>query len=396
MITLTPITDAAKLQEYYRFRYRIYSESRQAGFVHDKEDGMDIDRYDTRARHYGWHLKGELVGCVRFVEPDESEDALPMLSNMAERGPRNAVQRFIAERRRQGEPMVEASRFCLTPEHRGLRTAKEFVLAMVRTMQPLGYEQGLFDCDKRHSAFYTLLGFEDLEDAGSFWLPGPKYIACAKRYEFAKVLARNPCYMEPTGLDQQRRRHKLITQPLCAVSRRNKRQTPNKMKTLKSNISAGMFAMLAIACTKEGPIGPKGDAGVPGQDGSANVTSITGTSNNTYNGGSSDFDYVMTTDLITQNIIDDGVVLGYLSTSAGWTPLNWHRSLGGDLLLMYRGFFNVGEYRVNMKRSDGQTILAIDPLASMNPLSLKLVVIEGGQGMQQQEIERLATAELAR
>jgi hypothetical protein len=31
MITLTPITDAAKLQEYYRFRYRIYSESRQAG-----------------------------------------------------------------------------------------------------------------------------------------------------------------------------------------------------------------------------------------------------------------------------------------------------------------------------------------------------------------------------
>jgi len=204
MITLTPITEAAKLQEYFRFRYRIYSQSRQVGLLNDKEEGQDIDRYDTCARHYGWYLNGELVGCVRFVEPDESEDAMPMLSYMTESGPRNAVKQFIAERRCQGEPMVEASRFCLAPEHRGLRTAKEFVLAMVRTMQPLGYEQGLFDCDKRHSAFYSLLGFADLEDAGSFWLPGPKYIACAKRYDFAKVLARNPRFMEPVEFIQER------------------------------------------------------------------------------------------------------------------------------------------------------------------------------------------------
>lgn len=199
MITLTPITEPAKLEEYFRFRYRIYSESRQAGFVHDKEDGIDIDRYDTRARHYGWYLKSELVGCVRFVEPDASEDALPMLSYMTEATPRTAVKQFIAKRREQGEPMVEASRFCLAPEHRGLRTAKEFVLAMVRTMQPLGYEQGLFDCDARHSVFYSLLGFENLEGAGSFWLNGPKFVACAKHYDFAKVLARNPGMMEGMG-----------------------------------------------------------------------------------------------------------------------------------------------------------------------------------------------------
>lgn len=197
MITLTPITDAAKLQEYYRFRYRIYSESRQAGFVADQEDGMDTDRYDARARHYGWYLNGELVGCIRFVEPDESEDALPMLSYMTESGPRIAVKQFIAERRKQGEPMVEASRFCLAPEHRGLRTAKEFVLAMVRTLQPLGCEQGLFGCDVRHSAFYSLLGFDTVEGTTSFQLPGLQYRACLKRYDFAKVLARNPGFMEP-------------------------------------------------------------------------------------------------------------------------------------------------------------------------------------------------------
>lgn len=204
MITLTPITTPAKLQEYYRFRYRIYSESRQAGFVQDKEDGMDIDRYDARARHYGWYLNGELVGCVRFVEPDASEDALPMLSYMTESAPRHAVKRFIDERFSQGEPMVEASRFCLAPEHRGLRAAKEFVLAMVRTMQPLGYEQGLFDCDERHSAFYSLLGFENLEGAGSFQLNGRKYVSCAKRYDFAKVLARNPGMMKAVGANKLR------------------------------------------------------------------------------------------------------------------------------------------------------------------------------------------------
>ena len=202
MITLTPITDAAKLQEYYRFRYRIYSESRQAGFVAGQEEGMDIDRYDARARHYGWYLNGELVGCIRFVEPDESEDALPMLRYMTESGPRKAAKRFIAERRKRSEPIVEASRFCVAPEYRGLRTAKEFVLAMVRTMQPLGYEHGLFDCDVKHGAFYSLLGFDTNEAAGRFQLPGLQYRSCVKRYDFAKVLARNPGFMEPMGSAQ--------------------------------------------------------------------------------------------------------------------------------------------------------------------------------------------------
>ena len=88
MITLSPITEPAKLEEYFRFRYRIYSESRQAGFLNGSSDGLDVDAFDARALHYGWYLNGELVGCVRFVEPDESEDALPMLSYMTESGPR--------------------------------------------------------------------------------------------------------------------------------------------------------------------------------------------------------------------------------------------------------------------------------------------------------------------
>lgn len=205
MITLTPITDPVKLQEYYRFRYRIYSKSRQAGFLHGQQAGMDIDRYDARARHYGWYLNGELAGCIRFVEPDETEDALPMLNYLTESGPRNAVKRFIAERRKQGDPMVEASRFCMLPEHRGMRTAKEFVLAMVSAIQPLGYEQGLFGCDAKHGAFYSLLGFDALADAGIVRLADLPYKACVKRYDFAEVLARNPGFMEPVTSSHARR-----------------------------------------------------------------------------------------------------------------------------------------------------------------------------------------------
>lgn len=168
------------------------------------------------------------------------------------------------------------------------------------------------------------------------------------------------------------------------------------MKTLKISLSA-VTAIMLTACEKEGPVGPQGQQGDPGADGSANVTSITGTSEDTYTGGASDFYYTLSTSLITQSIIDEGVVLGYLSTSSGWTPLNWQRSLeDGDVLLMYRGYFDVGEYRVNMKRSDGGIIQPSDPLDSMNPLSLKLVIIEGGQRMQQAEIDRITATELAR
>lgn len=200
MITLTPITDAAKLQEYYRFRYRIYSESRQAGFVAGQEDGMDTDHYDAHARHYGWYLNGELVGCIRFVEPDETDDALPMLSYMTESGPRHAVMQFIAERRRQGEPMVEASRFCLVPEHRGLRTAKEFVLAMLRAMRPYGVEHGLFDCDEKHAGFYRSMGFAPLPGAERWKAPCHWYTKTTLEYDLRRMLGREPGLLREGGL----------------------------------------------------------------------------------------------------------------------------------------------------------------------------------------------------
>ena len=191
MIILAPITDPTKLQEYYRFRYRIYNESRLKGFVADA-DGIDKDAYDDRAWHFGWYVDGKLVGCIRFIEPDASETPIPMLSYVTDDGANKVVRAYIAERNAKGQRMIEASRFCLAPEQRGLRTAREFVLAMVMTMQPLGFEQGLFDCDRSHARFYRILGFDALAGAEDIMLPGRVIRTTTLVYNYGRLIRRNP------------------------------------------------------------------------------------------------------------------------------------------------------------------------------------------------------------
>lgn len=192
MITLTPITEPAKLEEYFRFRYRIYSESRQAGFLNGSSNGLDVDAFDARALHFGWYLNDVLVGCVRFVEPDETGMSIPMLALAPDEQVRGAVKRYIAERRLRKERMVEASRFCLAPEHRGLRTAREFVLAMLRAMRPYGVEHGLFGCDEKHAGFYRSMGFALLPGAARWKVPFLDYTATTLEYDLRRMLRRDP------------------------------------------------------------------------------------------------------------------------------------------------------------------------------------------------------------
>ena len=199
MITLTPITEPTKLEEYFRFRYRIYSESRQAGFLNGSSDGLDVDAFDARALHFGWYLNDVLEGCIRFVQPDGSATPLPMLTHITEPNARAAVLAYIDERWRMGQHMVGASRFCLAPEHRGLRTAKAFVLAMLKAMLPYGVQHGLFDCDVQHGRFYNALGFEPLtccEHIPSSSMSNPK---CVMHYDLRRMLTVNAELRESMG-----------------------------------------------------------------------------------------------------------------------------------------------------------------------------------------------------
>lgn len=202
MITLTPITDPQKLDEYYRFRYRIYSESRQKRFLGSRS-GFDKDAYDDRAMHYGWYANGSLSGCIRFIEPNESANPIPMVALAPDALVRTAVNHYIMERRRLNERMVEASRFCLAPEHRGLRTAREFVLAMLRAVHPFGIEHGLFNCDEKHTPFYRSLGFELLEGAERWQVPFLDYPSVALHYDFRRMVVSHPSLSTGQGVPQQ-------------------------------------------------------------------------------------------------------------------------------------------------------------------------------------------------
>ena len=190
MITLTRITDPIKLQEYFRFRYRIYNESRFKGFL-AQADRLDKDAYDDRAYHFGWYVDGKLAGCIRFIEADATEAPLPMLAYLPCGPARTAVESYLADRKALGQRTIEASRFCLAPAYRGLRNAKEFVLAMVLTAQHLGFEHGLFDMRSEHAAFYRHLGFDDLGAEAISYIPLLERNMVFFHFDFATLITRN-------------------------------------------------------------------------------------------------------------------------------------------------------------------------------------------------------------
>jgi N-acyl-L-homoserine lactone synthetase len=204
MITLTRITEPAKLQEYYQFRYRIYNESKLKVMANEA-DGTDRDEYDDRAHHFGWYVEGKLAGCVRFVEPDASTATIPMLSYLVDAEGVAAVRAYMAQRIKCGQPMIEASRFCLAPAFRGLRTAREFVLAMVATMQPLGVEHGLFDVRAEHASFYRLLGFQHVGLQAAYPVPALGMTWSIFQYDFRELVGRNKQLFERMGFTQVRK-----------------------------------------------------------------------------------------------------------------------------------------------------------------------------------------------
>jgi N-acyl-L-homoserine lactone synthetase len=163
MITLTSITDPTKLEEYHRFRYRIYSESEQKGLL-ESSDGLDRDSYDDTAVHLGWYQDGRLLGCVRFIHPIEGPHPLYCFTHMPEEATAPARE-LMRSYKDQGLSFVEVSRICIDPAHRDLATARDFVLATMACSHTLALDQALFTCFRPHAPFWVRLGFTLLQGA---------------------------------------------------------------------------------------------------------------------------------------------------------------------------------------------------------------------------------------
>jgi N-acyl-L-homoserine lactone synthetase len=157
MITLRQITDPQELEVYYRFRYKVYANSRQQAFVQET-DGTDRDEYDADAVHLGWYVNGKLRGCVRFIRPIGGNDPLYCFTHMPPEvdAPVRALMQGYLD---QGKPFVEVSRICIDPGYRDLATVKKFVLATMAMSHVLKLDQAVFACDRSHVPFWVRMGF---------------------------------------------------------------------------------------------------------------------------------------------------------------------------------------------------------------------------------------------
>ena len=166
MTTLQHITDPARLDEYHRFRHRIYCNSDKAGYL-DRDSGYDRDAYDANAVPLGWYEAGALRGCVRFIRPIAGAYPLYCLTHMPA-GTVAPVRALMEGYIQQGLPFVEVSRICIDPAYRDLATVKDFVLATMAMSHVLGLDQAVFTCFRAHMPFWRRMGFTLLNGTGSF------------------------------------------------------------------------------------------------------------------------------------------------------------------------------------------------------------------------------------
>lgn len=74
-----------------------------------------------------------------------------------------------------------------------------------------------------------------------------------------------------------------------------------------------LVGMFFAGCVKEGPMGPEGPRGPQGRDGNANVFSSQWISPQQWNGQTGDWYFDVANSAITEDVVESGVILAYLS-----------------------------------------------------------------------------------
>ncbi len=138
------------------------------------------------------------------------------------------------------------------------------------------------------------------------------------------------------------------------------------------------FVSLLVTLGCEGPEGPTGPKG---KDGNANVHSsvwqVTSTSSWTYN--SSNFSYIVSIsdDIITQDIVDNGVVLVYMQNNVytDWTLLPVTHFVSPSSTY-FRRFFAVSDVgNVNVYVQDSDLTQPVNPVTAYGTHYFKVVAI---------------------
>lgn len=123
-------------------------------------------------------------------------------------------------------------------------------------------------------------------------------------------------------------------------------------------------------------LGPQGPAGQNGSDGNANVNSI-GTFTfdmDSLPTSSPEYSLGCASNAITQDILDNGLVIGYKKLGTEWLMLNFDQSNAG-YVVNYRGQLVLGKFEILIKSYQQDTYKAdLNP-----PLIFRIVVIDGNR-----------------
>lgn len=201
MPTLRPITGHAEILAYHRFRYSVYADSVQRGFLAGPE-GFDTDEYDANALHLGWYEGDELVGCVRLLSPIKGSYPLHFCKDLATPDQIQHAQAPIADAQAAGHPLCEVSRLCLAPEYRSLANIRQFVLEIISTAHRYGRDHCLFTCDDHHAAFWKRMGFATVPGFEGYARPRSQRPGYLLQGNYRTLLAMHRAELQRIGFQQ--------------------------------------------------------------------------------------------------------------------------------------------------------------------------------------------------
>ncbi|MCB9183413.1 MAG: GNAT family N-acetyltransferase [Flavobacteriales bacterium] len=184
---------------YHRFRYAIYADSVQRGFLSGPE-GFDTDEYDASALHLGWYEGEELVGCVRLLRPIPGPHPLHLFKDL-DAGPlREDASGMLRTAEAEGITLHEVSRLCLAPSHRSLSTVRRFVLAIIAAAHRHGVDRTLFTCDAPHAAFWLRMGFTIADGFRGYHRPRTPLAGCLLHGSYHDLYRLHSAELQRVGL----------------------------------------------------------------------------------------------------------------------------------------------------------------------------------------------------
>lgn len=191
--TFREITEKEELEQFFKFRYQIYSECCYKGYLKENSFLMDIDVFDTHSKHYALYCENNIAGYFRVVLPREeysNQEVLEIgnqknllgeydsyLKNGHATYPflsyKNVPQsrwNFVETLKKRNENIAEASRLILRPEFRTIKTAKFLIecAIVLYVIICLGQKHGVITCSAKHSPIYQRYGFKPIDNNSEY------------------------------------------------------------------------------------------------------------------------------------------------------------------------------------------------------------------------------------